>query len=304
MRRVAEEGLRPLAFLGILAALLAGCEKPPPPFLPPPPSPPPLAEPDLLPSPAEPPVVDPAQPATPIVAAQEDVIAITPPANPAPLRWDFAEGKRHVYEFTQTLRQHFERELHDVRDVKRTRDRNRGIFQFASARPGVAKVTIKVETEEAWVNDEAVVKEVLQKRDAAKFECLLRDDGTPLEIKKLGDESSDAEIFFDALLPITPGEKKLKDGTATTKLTGYFKVEHHECARLETVFEYRPRTEHGRSLMRGRTVAYFALQDRCLVRAQTTCSLSSRGRALDDKGRWVVNRLDTETSFSLKLIEK
>jgi hypothetical protein len=232
------------------------------------------------------------------------VIEITPPANPAPLRWDFAEGKRHVYEFSQTLRQHFERELGDVRDVKRTRDRNRGIFQFAATRPGVARVTIKVETEEAWVNDEAVAKEVLQKRSAAKFECLLRDDGTPLEIRKLGEEATDAEIFFDALLPIAPGEKKLKDGKANTTLTGYFKVERHECARLETVFEYAPRTEHGRSLMRGRTVAYFALQDRRLVRAQTTCSLSSRGRALDDKGRWVVNRLETETSFALKLIEE
>lgn len=277
------------AVVSVLLLALAACGQEPPP----PPAPPPL--PPAIP----PPVIE----KDPAPQAQDEFIALPAPETPEPLRWDFSPGKRHVYEVAQTLTQAIDRAKGDVHTVTRERSRSRGVFEFAAGPSNTATVYIKIETQEAVVNEQPVPKEKLEEFKPTLLKCKVKEDGTAEEVQKLSGQA-DAQFFFDALLPLAPGEKKVKDGTVRTRLTGYFKVERYDCARLETEFSFAPESPSMKTLLEGKTTGYFALRERRFVRVKLEARLSSRARTQGEKGAWIVNSLDTDTLFTLKLLEK
>jgi hypothetical protein len=184
----------------------------------------------------------------------------------------------------------------------RGRDRSHGIFEFAADRENIARVFIKFETKESVVNDQPVPAEVVAQTAPIKMECTVREDGTIAGTPSGGPATP--QFFFDALLPLAAGERKLPHGTVRTKLAGFFKVGRRECARLESEFDVERREPAGTTVLRGRTVGYFSLDERCFVQSETAIAQSDRTKARDEKGVWIVRSVDSESVLQLRLIEK
>ncbi len=281
------------SFCVAVGLLAAGCgnDAPPPP----------------APAPASPQGPEPALPAIGPARLPEwtDVDPETPPAIPAPastgpLRWNFSTGRRYAYQFSQILEQADEIVLPGRSRVARTRDRNRGAFEFVADFENTAKAALRIHTEESVVDGMAMTREELAKRPPSAFECTVKEDGTA-QVRRVSGQA-DAQIFFDVLLALGEGEKAMKNGRVVTRLAGWRKVGRYECARLETEFELAPESPSGKSLMRGRTVAYFALRERCFVRAASSISVSLRSKGKTDQGEWATRAVDSRTTFRLELL--
>lgn len=281
-------------FLGCFVLLLAaGCGKETPPTPPPPPPAPQEPEPEL------PRLADLRFPEWADVDGETHLEI---PALPAagPLRWRFEDGRRYAYQFSQTLEQVDETVVAGAAKTVRTRDRNRGAFEFVTDVERTAKAALRIHTEESVTDGKAVSREELAKRPPSAFECTVKEDGAAHVNRVSG--QADAQIFFDVLLALGEGEKAMKNGRVTTRVAGHRKVGRYECARLETEFELAPESPSGKSLMRGRTVAYFALRERCFVRAATTVSVSLRSKGKTAKGEWATRAVDSRTAFRLELV--
>lgn len=276
----------------VLAGLGAGCAPDAPPPPPPPPRPP---EPALAPL---------TEIAFPEWADVDDEKPVELPGlawPQEPLRWDFSSGRRFAYDFSQTLDQLVAAVALGVLTETRSRDRNRGTFEFVGTRDKCAKAFILIQTQEAVRNGVTASPEEIKKNPPSKFECTVYEDGQA-ETRKLAGRS-DAQFFFDTILALGEGEKAVKDGTVRTRRAGSFKVGRHECLRLETEFELAPETASGQTRMRGRTIAYWAPKERLFVRTATAVATTTRLNALNANIGWITNALDSKTVFRLKLLE-
>jgi len=280
----------PLCLCGIL---LFSCGKEPPPA-PPPPKAPLQPEPDL------PPVADVSFPDWAEVD-EGKFLELPRPAEAPVLRWDFSPGRRFGYEAVQTITQRIENHKGAQSGTMQARDRNRGTFEFIAGQDRTAIVLIRIHTEEAFRNDVQASREEIAKSPATKIEAAAKEDGTA-EIRKPPGRD-DYLFFFDALLALVDGERKLKDGWVRTRVAGFAKVERYECVRLESEFEFTPKIPLGATLMRGRTIAWFALHERRFVRASSVIATSTRSKTKDQDGAWIVSKTDSSTILRLKLLE-
>lgn len=278
----------------VLVAGAAGCgnDAPPPPQPAPPPAPQ-GPEPEL-------PPLGPARLPEWAEVDGETPPEIPAPAAAAPLRWSFSEGRRYAYQFSQVLEQVDETAVAGKASTVRSRDRNRGAFEFVADFENTAKAALRIHTEESVIDGRSASREELAQRPPSAFECTVKEDGAA-QVRRVSGQA-DAQIFFDVLLALGEGEKALKNGRVVTRLAGYRKLGRYECARLETEFELAPENASGKSLMRGRTVAYFALRERCFVRAATSVSVSLRSKGRTAKGDWATRAVDSRTSFRLELL--
>jgi hypothetical protein len=235
---------------------------------------------------------------------EDDYLSLPAPEKAEPLRWDFGDGKRHTYEFSQSTDQTISSKDGDKHSVTRSHGRNRGVFDFVAWKDGLGKLHIQIATVESSVNGKEIPREQIAQLKPTRFECTLKGDGTLTAPPKRLSETGDARVFLDALLPILPGEKKATDGFARTKITGYFKVDRYACARLETEFDYRPATKTAKSVLRGRTVGYFAYQEGFLVRVKSAVSYAARAQVPGEDNAPTTHATNLRTTFQLKLINK
>lgn len=239
--------------------------------------------------------------------AEVDPESFPPLEDPAgasePLRWNFSPGLRLAYDFHQTLDQAVATSAGGRKHASRTRDRNEGVFEFAAGPDRIARVALRIRTVESFLDGRPVPNETVARRPPAVFECLLREDGRAEVARRSG--TADAQIFFDALLAVAPGERRLPDGRVTTRRAGVFKVGPSRSARLETEFELAPSGPDGRTLLRGRAVGYFDLEGGRFVRASAAALTSARRRSRAPEGdAWILTHLDARTAFRLKLRDR
>jgi hypothetical protein len=281
---------RSLLALAVLLLAACGSDAPPPP--PPPPPAPSGPEPEL------PRLAELRFPDWGDVDGEAFPEVPLPPGRGA-LLWNFADGRRYAYRFSQVLEQADESVVAGAAKTVRTRDRNRGAFEFVADVERTAKAALRIHTEESVSDGRAVPREELARRPPSAFECTVKEDGTARVNRVSG--QADAQIFFDVLLALREGERDFGNGRVTTRVAGARKVGPYECARLETEFELAPENASGKSLMRGRSVAYFALRERCFVRAATAVSVSLRSKGKTPKNEWATRSVDSRTTFRLEL---
>lgn len=292
------------AAVSVLAGVLlaCGCSKEPPPAPPAPPPAPPVT--------AAPPA--PQNPAPPLPALgavnfrewtevdEESFPALPAPATPPPLRWDFAPGRRPAYEFAETLTQRMEREAGAKRALNRSREKNRGLFEFVAGRDHTALAVAKIQTQEASLNDQEIPRESFAKKAPSVCQCVVSEDGAAEAKEAKG--QADPRMYFQSLFALQPGTRDLRPGKITTRFAGMYKVERFECARLESEFEISVDRTDERILLRGRVVGYFALAEGRFIRASATVATSSRGNAKSKEGVWISSSLDAVSSFRVRLI--
>ena len=227
----------------------------------------------------------------------EEFKELNRPRPEEPLRWDFSGGRRYNYVFTQRISQVITHVKGEERGRITTRDRNRGVFEFVAGRERTALALIRIRTEEVTLNGQDQPPEVIKKAPPNKFQCVVQESGKA-EVR--GDKKrADADFFFDALLPLATGDRKVRDGSVNTSIAGVRKVGRFECARLETEFEFAPVTGSGRSLLRGRTISYFALAEGHFVRVRTTVVAGISTRVKERDGTWSRRLLRSDTSQML-----
>src|SRR5688572_7207701 len=117
--------------LFLAAVWFAGCSKEEPPA--PPPPPPPAAPPQ----PALPPLGD-VQFRDWSEVDDDKFIDLPQPAAPPELKWDFSAGQRHGYDFSETISQRMLQEANGQRAQNRSREKNRGVYEFAAGRDRTA----------------------------------------------------------------------------------------------------------------------------------------------------------------------
>ncbi len=268
---------------------LSGCGQEPPP-------PPPAApEPEL-------PAIGAVEPPEAVRIDEEKLVEIPPPARPGPLRWDFSPGRLHRYEISQRLNQVTVVASGAAREVTRSEDRNAGLFVFAAAGDGTALARLKIRTQSSLINGKPARREDIEKHPPAGFECRVREDGIPDSGARVSG-ASDPRLFLDILLALQEGERASPEGKVRTRLTGHFKVERCDCARLESEFELAPALSSGRTLLRGRSVAYFAVRERRFVRAEMSVAQAMRSKGRTPEGAWVTRSTDLETVLRLRPVE-
>ena len=283
------------ATLSLCGCFLSSCGKEPPPPPPPPPPAPAIPQPEL------PPVADATFPDWNEVE-DETFLELPKPATLDPLRWNFAKGERFGYEFTQTHQSRMESRSGGTTGMFQARERSRGTFEFIAGKDRTALVFLKFHTEEAFRDGVPAPREAIEKAPQSKFEAIAKEDGSAEIVKPPG--RSDATFFFDALLTLGDGERKLKDGWVRTKSAGFAKVGRYDCVRLESEFEFAPTSGLGATLQRGRTVAWFAPRERRFVRASTVAITSTRTKARSPEGgAWIVTLVDSRTLLRAKLLD-
>lgn len=285
----------PWCLWGVLFLSACGKEAPAPP--PAPAAPAPV---QVGPEPMLPPVANVAFPAWETIE-DETFLALPKPAKAPELKWDFSPGQRFGHEVTQTITQRIEQQRAEKVVSMDARDRNRGTFEFVAGKDKTALVVLKFHTEEAFRNGIAATRQELDKNPPSRFDAIAKEEGTA-EIKKPPDRA-DALFFFDAVLALAEGERTLKDGWVRTKTAGFAKVGRYECVRLESEYEFAPKAGLGTTLQRGRTVAWFALAERRFIRATSTVLTSTRTKARDKEGAWVVSKVDSSSTLRIKLVE-
>ena len=280
------------ALLG--AGVLGSCGKPPPPPRPPPPPPPALPRPEL-PPPADLKFPDWSE-------AEEETFLERPGPPPAEaLRWNFGKGERFGYEVTQSISLRMETQSGGKSTELQARDRQRGTFEFIAGKDRTALVFLKFHTEESFRDGVQIPHAQLEKIPASQIDAVAQEDGTA-EIKKPAGRS-EAAFFFDAFLALGVGERKLSDGWVKTRTAGFAKVGRFDCVRLESEYEFTPSSKERATLQRGRTVAFFALDERRFVRASAQVATSLRTCDQDASGAWSVKRVDSRTFLRAKLLD-
>lgn len=287
------------AGISLALALLLGCsEKAPPPAPPPPPA---------RPVPPEPPLPALGEVRFRDWAEVEDEQFLRLPDRPdAELRWNFAPGQRYGYDFSETLTQKIERRAGDRKGEYTSREKNRGVFEFAAGRDHTALAMMKIQTLEAYINDKLVPQDPDQKGKGSVTECVVQEDGTTDEVKAKG--FADSRMYLQSLFSVKPGTRDLVPGRITTKLAGCYKVGRYECARLESEFEMAGEKPSERHLLRGRVVGFFALSERRFIRASAMVASSTRANVLaKDKNTkedvWSTSLMDAVTHYRVKFLE-
>lgn len=281
--------------LFLAALLVAGCSKEDPPSPPPPP-------------PAKPAPPEPALPALGEVRFRdwdevddEKFLELTAP-DPAPaLKWDFSPDKRYGYDFAETVSQRTHQEANGKQATNNAREKNRGLFDFACGRDRTALSIAKIQTQEAFLNDQLIDRESYAKKPASTLECVIAEDGTPDFKQPKG--TVDARMYYQSLFALQPGTRPLSSGKITTRLAGFRKVGRYECARLESEFEILNEAPSAKLLLRGRVVGYFAVAERKFIRTSAVLATSSRANVLAEKGFWVTNSIDSVTSSRVRYLE-
>lgn len=281
----------------LAAALLAsGCSREEPPPTPPPP---PVAK--LLPT-------EPAVPPLGEVAFrdwgeidEEKFLELPAPSAPPVLKWNFEPGRRYTYDFSETLSQQMEQESNGKHARNHSREKNRGVFEFAAGRDHTALAMAKIQTSELFLNDQAAARESLSKRPTSVSEAVVTEEGVAESKSSKG--LADSRMYLQSLFALQPRPRTLNPGTITTRLAGYNKVERYECARLESELEILVQKPSELLLLRGRVVGYFALAERKFIRASATVATSSRANALTKEGAWITSRLDAVTHFRIRFLE-
>src|SRR5579864_7660923 len=205
----------------LLLALLLGCSKKPSP----PPTPPP--------APAAPAPPEPALPALAEVrfrewseVDEEKFLKLPDPAATPECRWDFTPGRRYGYEFSETLSQRIERSAADRKGSYTSREKNRGVFEFAAGHDRTAMTLMKIRTVEAFINDARVPQDPEKKNEGSVAECVVSEDGTTEPVKAKG--LADSRLYLESLFSVKIGTHELTPGRITTKLAGCFKVGRYE----------------------------------------------------------------------------
>jgi hypothetical protein len=284
------------AGISLVLALLLGCSKEPP------------SKPTL---PSPPPVQVPPEPPLPALAevrfrdwneVDEQQFLRLPDPGPAPqFQWDFTPGRRYGYEFSESLSQRIERSAGDRKASYTSREKNRGVFEFAAGRDRTAMTLMKIQTVEAFINDVRVPQDPEKKNQGSVSECVVSEDGTTEPVKAKG--LADSRLYLQSLFTVKPGTHELTPGRITTKPAGYFKVGRYECVRLESEFEMASEKPSERYLLRGRVVSYFALAERKFLRASAAVSSSSRVNALAKENIWSTSLMDAVTQYRVKFLE-
>jgi hypothetical protein len=280
------------ASLFLVLLLLAGCTPEDPPAPPP-----------------QPPVALPPEPALPALGEVtfrewtevDDDKFLELPAATAELKWNFSEGKRYGYGFTESLSQRMERRAGEKRALNTAREKNTGVFEFVAGRDRTALAGSRIQTQEASLNDQPIARESFANKPASTSECIVTEDGASESKPSKG--MADARMYFQSLFALQPGKRDLNPGSITTRLAGYNKVGRYECARLESEFEISTDKPSERILLRGRVIGYFALAERKFVRASAAVATSSRGNALTKENVWITSSLDAITNFRVRVLE-
>lgn len=278
----------------LLALLVAGCAPEDPPAPPPPP-----------------PARKPPEPPLPELGEvkhrewsevdDETFLELPAPARPPELHWDFSEGKRYGYSFTESLSQRMERRAGGKKALNTGREKNTGVFEFVAGRDRTALAGSKIQTQEASLNDQAIARESFANKPASVCEPIVTEEGLTESTRKQG--MADARMYFNSLFAVRPGTRDLSPGTITTRISGYNKVGRYECVRLESEFEIVTDKPSEKLLLRGRVISYFALAERKFVRASAAVATSSRGNALSAQDVWITTLLDAVTRYRVRLLE-
>lgn len=284
------------AGISLLLALLLGCSKEPEK----PPAPPPA-----------PPVQAPPEPPLPALAEvrfrdwneveDEQFLKLPDPAAAPELKWDFTPGRRYGYDFAETLNQRIERSAGDRKAAYASREKNRGVFEFAAGRDRSALTMMKIQTVEAFINDKRVPQDPDKKNQGSVSECIVQEDGTTDPVKEKG--LADARLYLQSLFSLKPGTNELTPGRITTKAAGWYKVGRYECVRLESEFEMATEKPSERHLLRGRVVSFFCPAERKFIRCSAGVASSTRANALAKENIWSTSLMDAVTHYRAKLLE-
>lgn len=284
------------AGLSAVLALLLGCSK----EAPPPPAPP-----------APPPVQVPPEPPLAALAEirlrdwseveEEEFLKLPDPAAAPDLKWDFTPGRRHGYDFAETLTQRIERSAGDRKASYTSREKNRGVFEFAAGRDRTALAMMKIVSVEAFINDQRVPQDPDKKNQGSVTECVVTEDGVTEPVKEKG--LADARLYLQSLFSLRIGTNELVPGRITTKAAGTYKVGRYECVRLESEFEMATEKPSQRYLIRGRVVGFFCPAERRFIRASAAVASSTRANALAKENVWSSTSMDAVSQFRVKLLE-
>ena len=284
--------------ISLILALLLGCSKEP--STPVPAPPPPKQTPPAPPEPTLPPLAD-LKLRDWAEVDEETFLKLPDPATPPVFKWDFSPGQRYGYEFSETLTQRIERTAAEHRTLDTSRERNRGVFEFAAQRDRTALTLMKIQTQEAYLNDKLLVQDPEKKKQGSVSECQVSEEGVTEPIKEKG--LADARMYLQSLFALKPGTADLEPGRITTKAAGCYKVGRYECVRIESEFEVASEKPSQRHVLKGRVVGYFALAERKFIRASATVASSTRANALAKENVWVTSNLDAVTTYRVKFLE-
>jgi hypothetical protein len=193
-----------------------------------------------------------------------------------------------------------QREAAEKKALNTSREKNRGVFEFAAGRDRTALAMAKIQTQEASLNDQPIARESFAKKPASVSECIVSEDGAAESKSTKG--GADSRMYFQSLFALQPGERDLAPGRITTRHAGLFKVQQYECVRIESEFEIATDKPSEKLLLRGRVIGYFAVQERKFVRASVAAATSSRGNALSKEGVWITSSLDAITTYRVRLL--
>lgn len=233
---------------------------------------------------------------------EDPVPAIPAPPDLKPLKWDFSPGRHYRYRVAQRLSQVTVAVVGGNRGVTRSQDRGAGTVEFVAKGDGTAVARVRIQTRESVIDGRPAPAEAIERRPPTQFECRIDEEGVPPTGRRVIG-ASDPRIFLDAFLALQEGERKSADGTIRTRIAGCFTVDGCECARLEGEFEIAPDLPSGRTLLRGRSVAWFAIRERRFLRGAMVIAQAIRTRGRNDKGAWVTRSTDLETEILLKPAE-
>src|SRR5690349_9984959 len=80
--------------------------------------------------------------------------------------------------FSETILQRMLQEAGGKRAQNRSREKNRGVFEFAAGRDRTALARAKIQTQELYLNDQAASHESFAKKPPSTLDCVVSEDGT------------------------------------------------------------------------------------------------------------------------------
>src|SRR5579862_911215 len=182
-----------------------------------------------------------------------------------------------------------------------SREKNRGVFEFAAAPDRTAMALMKIQTVEVYMNDQKIPQDPEKKNQGSVSECVVTEDGATDPVKEKG--LADARLYLESLFAVKPGTRELPPGRITTRMAGCFKVGRYECVRLESEFEMAAEKPSQHHLLRGRVVSFFALSERKFIRASAAVASSTRANAFAKEGVWSSSLMDAVTHYRVRFLE-
>ena len=268
--------MRALVLAAALAAI-AGCGRKPDP--PPPPGPPP--PPDL--------------PAQVDVKASEDFAKDEylelPPAGRADLAWTFAQDVHHFYTCEEESFADLTTSARGESTRIRMRSRNDGGAEFVGGGNAKAELFYKSAPRAQWINDQAVSSEELNKIKPVVYRCLVREDGSFTDSRKMSGDTNYPMLDIYFALPgrgLEPGGKETREihvdagvedfkyhGRQEIVHAGRRKVGRFECVKLLSKVDVELTAPfEGRGRLVGWVAGYFDPQARRFVRVDAALALA------------------------------